>query len=475
MTQQRPNIIFITTDQHRYDSVGFNHNSHVRTAALDALAADGLVLDNCFVPTAVCAPTRASLMTGRYPCLHGQLSNGFTIRDGERLWWHDLAEAGYRTAGIGKMHVEPWDDPLGWEDNIRVEGKDWLTGTDEYVKFLRKHGYEFNRPRQAPEFASSHWSRGWLSPVPTEHYIDTYIGNRAVEYIEHVAQDERPLAAWISFCGPHHPVDPPAEYADRYADTPVPPHVFDPQELATKPPEQEQMFRWKGMTEEDRVRCWRYYWAMVELIDDQIGRIVSALQKTGRWNDTFIVFTADHGEMLWQHGMFDKAFAFYDDIYRVPALVRWPGHIEPGRYDGLVESIDLIPPLLEAGGRDVPLSLCGRNVLAMADGRETPRDTVLGQHFHMRMVRTKEAKLVAYAHRDYGELYDLRADPNEMTNLWDDPGSRELRAALYQSLVNRLIDATDPAFRQLPEPTNKGAYDGYLRQHTDLAARYLLP
>lgn len=269
-------IVVITTDQHRYDSVGFNHNPHVRTPNLDALAAEGIILDHCYTTSPVCAPSRGSLWTGRYPCLHGQRSNGFTMPAGETKWWEFLRDAGYRTAGIGKMHAEPWDDRLGFDDRIIIEGKDWLMGEDEYARFLHQRGYDFSRPRQAAAVRDLHWCSPRLSPVPTEHHIDTYITDRAVEYIVSHGREAGPLALWVSLCSPHHPIDPPAEYAERYASTPVPKHVIAGDEPQSKTPEQVDNWRWDVADEEIRAQSWRYYWATVELVDDQVGRVPAA-------------------------------------------------------------------------------------------------------------------------------------------------------------------------------------------------------
>ena len=202
---------------------------------------------------------------------------------------------------------------------------------------------------------------------------------------------------------------------------------------------------------------------------------MDALRETGRYDDALIVMTADHGEMLFQHGLFDKAFACYDDVYHVPALVRWPARVSPGRYGGLVEHVDLVPLLYKAAGLTPPLECSGADLLGMIAGTVPPRDSVLGQHFHMRMIRTRRAKLVNYAGRDYGELYDLDADPHEMRNLWGHAGSRGLREQLLKQLADRLTWAVDPAFRELEHPTNKGAYGDYLKRFDDLRIRFIKP
>ena len=131
MSRQKPNIIWITDDQHRYDSLGCNGNEVLQTPNIDKLAAEGVRFSNCFTVSPVCASTRGSFLTGRRPHIHGELSNGFSIAPGE-VWWPELlSEAGYLTASIGKQHLEPWDDDHGWDYRYIVEGKDFLKGDDE--------------------------------------------------------------------------------------------------------------------------------------------------------------------------------------------------------------------------------------------------------------------------------------------------------------------------------------------------------
>lgn len=470
-----PNIIWITDDQHRYDSLGCSGNHVVRTPHLDALAADGVRFTNCFSQSPVCAAQRASFLTGRYPHLHGQLSNGFTMAPGE-VWWTELLRAaGYLTAGIGKMHLEPWDDARGFEVRFIVEGKDFLMGDDEYAK-LCKAKYGFVRPKARYSERGLSMYHPTLSEVPYDDYIDTFVTDEAVRFLDRTKDDARPLALHVSLLSPHHPLDPPKEHFDRYADAPVPLHRFSPDEKRTKPPEQtKQMWFWDRANEEHRRRAWRSYYALVTLVDEQVGRLIEKLGEVGRLDDAFVVFTTDHGEMLFDHGLFDKAFAFYDPVIHVPAIVRWPRHLPAGTaVDGLVESTDLVATTLAAAGLDVPPFMTSRNLLPLMRGEvESVRDYAVTQHFNIRSIRTRDMKLVFYGGRDYGELYDLAADPDEMRNRWDDPACTGAKADLMRRLVDWTVWASDPKFRQLDEPTNKGAYPGYLKSWPDTEAHYL--
>ncbi len=470
-----PNIIWITNDQHRYDSLGCNGNDVLETPHLDALAAQGVRFTNCFSQSPVCAAQRACFLTGRYPHLHGQLSNGFTMAPGE-VWWPEiLSAAGYLTAGIGKMHLEPWDDPRGFEHRFIVEGKDFLLGEDEYARFC-KATYGFIRPRAKYAERGLSMVDPMPSEVPYEDYIDKFIADSALRFLDETRDDPRPLALHVSLLSPHHPLDPPTEYFDRYANKPVPPHRFDPAEKQAKPPEQTQhMWFWDRAGEAHRQRAWRSYYGLVTLVDDQVGRIIEKLGDVGRLDDAFIVFTTDHGEMLFDHGLFDKAFACYDPIIHVPAIVRWPGKLPAGAAcEALVESTDLVATTLGAAGLDVPKAMTSRDLLPLMRGEvETVRDYAVTQHFNIRSIRTGTMKLVFYGGRDYGELYDLEADPYEMHNRWDDPDFAAQKAELVRMLMDWTVWSSDPKFRQVPEPTNKGSYGGFLKAWPDTEAHYL--
>lgn len=320
---EAPNILFITVDQLRTDAVGAYGRCPAEgvTPTIDRIAAAGTRFTNCYTVSPVCAPARASLMTGRYPHCHGQISNGYMMDPREQFWWEHLESAGYDTAGIGKMHVEPWQDPLRFGHNVRVEGKDFR-GEDAYAQFLRERGYPFSRPRFAPGYAEKpFYSTDFIGVLSSGETIDEFIADHAVSYMESRGGTSKPFAAWVSFCNPHHPLDPPTEYYELFRDAPVPPHRYREDERERKPPEQHVHRAWDEIAESERLTAWRAYYACTRLVDDQIGRVLAALEASGEARRTIVVFTADHGEMLFDHGPFDKAFFFYDCVTNVPLVV----------------------------------------------------------------------------------------------------------------------------------------------------------
>ncbi len=475
MTDNRPNVIWITDDQHRYDCVGCNGNNVVETPHLDELADEGVRFTNCFTVSPVCASTRASLLTGRYPHIHGQLSNGFSMASTEKWWSELLSASGYLTACIGKLHLEPWDDDHGFDYRYIVEGKDFVKGDDEYAKFCsEKYGYR--RPKIKYAERGLRMFNPMLSEVPYEDYIDKFIADRALGYLDDTKDDGRPLALHVSLLSPHHPLDPPREYFDRYADKPVPEHVFDPSEKETRPETQSKfMWLWDRSGEEERQRAWRSYYGLVTLVDEQIGRIVRKLKEIGRYENSLIIFTSDHGEMLFDHGLFDKAFCFYDAVTHVPAIIRWPEKLPKGRMcESFIQNYDIVATTIAAAGLEVPDYMSSKDLIPlMRDKVDKVRDFVVTEHFNIRSIRTFDAKLVFYADRSYGELYDLIKDPDELNNLWDDTSYSRLKNELMRKLLDWSIFATDRRFRECEVVTNKGEYTGFLKHYSDTREHYL--
>jgi arylsulfatase len=235
---------------------------------------------------------------------------------------------------------------------------------------------------------------------------------------------------------------------------------YRPGELDDKPPYQRLDHEWAhnepgyfhtaGMTDDDRRQVTAAYYAMIELIDDQVGRMLETLEETGQLENTVVIFMSDHGEMLGDHGIYLKGPHFYDEAVHVPLVLSWPGRFKAGlKSDALVELIDLVPTLLEAACLDVPESVQGRSILPILLGDADPathREAVYAEYYnawtHKRaygtMLRTASEKIVVYHGIDAGELYDLEEDPNEFNNLWNDPA----RSAMKTRLLKRAFDAS---------------------------------
>lgn len=468
-----PNILWICTDQQRSDTIAALGNDAVRTQHVDRLVNDGVAFTNAFCQSPVCTPSRASFLTGRYARTTRCRQNGQRIPSSERLVPRILADAGYRCGLAGKLHLSSCA-------NGRVEDRiddgyadfhwshhpqpDWPE--NEYTQWLEAQGQSWDDLYSGPE--TNYVKEG----VPAEFHQTTWCAEKAVEFIR--ANRDRPWLFSVNFFDPHHPFDPPAEYLNRYdpADAPVPKRRDG--ELENKPVYQQLDAQWahndpgylaaSSLTVEDSQRITAAYYAMIELIDDQVGRMLAALDETGQRDNTLVVFMSDHGEMLGDHGLYLKGPHFYDEAVRVPLVVSWPAGYSRGvRVAGLVELVDLAPTLLEAAGVPPEAGMQGRSLSRIcrgeSDGAEH-RDYVYSEylnawthpHSYGTMYRTHEEKIVVYHTHETGELYDLERDPHEFNNLWDDPDRAEMKTRLLKAAFDAGVLTMDPL------PVRQGAF-----------------
>ncbi|HUU99021.1 MAG TPA: sulfatase-like hydrolase/transferase [Phycisphaerae bacterium] len=470
----RPNILWICTDSQRWDTLGCYGNPLVHTPHLDALAEEGIVFEQCFAQSPVCTPSRASFLTGRYPRTTRVRQNGQVMPKDEVLITHLLAEAGYTCGLSGKLHISacyPAQYPTG---EPRVEdgysafhwshhpSGDWAT--NEYNDWLAEQGVAFQTPPH-PE------SRFVKVGMPAEYHQTTWCAHKAINFIEAAAPADRPWLFSLNPFDPHDNFDPPADYLERYldrlADIPLP--NYTPGELDHKPIFQRidhrgayndpRNYPFPEMTDKDHRLVRAAYWAMIDLIDAQVGRVLAALERTGQRDSTIIIFTSDHGEMLGDHGVYLKGPYFYDPAVRVPLIVCCPALIPGGRRSAaLVELTDVAPTLLDAVGLPRHAGMQGRSLWPRLTGDADPnrhRADVYCEYYnalachkdpaaYATMLRTARHKLVVMHGQQPGELYDLAQDPAETHNLWDSPEHQEAKLALLQRLCDRMAWTADP-------------------------------
>ncbi len=491
------NVLLVTTDQQRADSIGAYGNPVCSTPTLDALAAAGTRFDAARTQHMLCQPARATILTGQYPSTHGVTCNGIDLPEraaGDSVATH-LAYAGYRTALFGKAHFasvyplvptgrlesvegsalmpDGWTGPyFGFEHaelvlfghNMRMAplqgGWNWCFGPApmglHYGRWLARHGARRDRELLAlmePEAAGAVWdhTQTWRNQLPEEEHPTTWVADRAIEWLRAV---DEPFFAWVSFTDPHHPMDPPAPWCDRYD----PADVLDvlpephPEEFDSKPGLHRAWTRGaRGTpfefanpggalyTREELARMTARYYGMVTQLDHQIGRILSVLDERGVGDDTLVVVTTDHGEFLGHHQMIFKGPIHYDDLLRVPLIVRGPGFAAGEVVRDPVGTIDLAPTALRAVGVAVPDAMEGRPLL---DGpREyvlTENDFDIGFRVRLRTITTHRYKLTVDLDVEAnGELYDLDDDPGELVNRWSDPAYGSTRSDLAATLDER--------------------------------------
>ena len=458
---QKPNILILMTDQQRPDSLGCYGNPVARTPNIDALARDGVVFDNCYVQNPLCCPARYSLLTGRYPHAHGVRSNWFQPNDGETSFGHQLKRVGYRTSLIGKMHFTPWHDCFGFDGRIIAEAKFDTECPDDYEHFLNKHGWSRKDlyDLESDEYVQN--ATAVKSKLPADLHIDSFVGRSVCEYLRRVSG---PFCCFASFLSPHNPYDPPAPYDTLFDNVPLPPRNMTENEIDRKPPEAYQYIntrlKWPFTTDElseEQVRTTKaHYYATCTLIDDWVGRIVDVLKKTGAYENTIIVFTSDHGDLLGDHGLVYKQ-CFYEQSVRVPLIVHGPQFFAGKRVDDLVEAIDLFSTFCELGGAWQGRGRQGKSLVPLL--HDTPgyrhRDAAFSENYFGTMVRWENYKMIYYPGKPYGELYDLTADPDEQINLWEDLEGSDVKNHLKSLLLEWAFASRDP----LPPPVRRDHFD----------------
>ena len=453
----RPNIIFIITDQQRYDTICSLGYSHMDTPHLDRLVSEGATFSQCHVTAASCAPARASLFKGYYPHTTGILKNADRWR---RSWIELLNESGYHCTNIGKMHSWPFETPLGFDERYVVENKDrYLEGRyyfDEWDKALRFRGLVKQQRelyRQLPDYRDRIGAFEWNLPEDT--HPDTFVGQMATWWLKSHPKTE-PLFLQVGFPGPHPPYDPVPRYAEPYLQKDLPLLDVTAEELENQPPpfkelrihnnaiDHDSVVLPLDPTHEQRHRQRAYYLANVTMIDEQVGEIMSTLESCDYLENTVVIFTSDHGDCLTDHGHSQK-WTMYDAITRVPLIAWAPGRIPAGlEIDGLCQQMDLGPTILNLANIPIPETLEAiplNEALSGAawEGRdhvyaEQARDGILTDTDFMTMVRNRDWKLVHFLDEPFGQLFNLAADPDEVVNLWDSPEHADRKEQLLAVL-----------------------------------------
>jgi arylsulfatase len=485
-----PNVLLITTDEQRYDTLGGTSGGRVRTPHLDALAARGTRFTRGYIQNPVCLPSRACLMTGRYVHQHGvdHMRPAIGTTPGLPPWETTVMErlrgAGYATAAFGKIHMMP---PRGLDEMQLTMGKGarWTVASGSplgpsqlgpvYAAWLeqkRPGAYEeIYAQRRRPEYREQ--AGAVVNTLAADEYVDRWIGENTWEYLDRMADDpDRPFFAWCGFCGPHPPYDPPEPYASMYPvdEVPLPALLHARQRNVPRVDGPGRFDRADGEALVRRIIA--YYWGMMTFIDDMLGRITAVLTRRGLWDTTLVVFTTDHGAMIGDFGQTGKG-NFMEQVIRVPLLVVPPGAPPraadrvPGRaYDGLVEHVDLVPTILDYAGLAQPGELPGRSLRPVLEGRPgdvAPKEYVVCEHGvvqgdgavrRLQCLRTARYKYVfngapagpgASGHAV--ELYDLETDPLELVNVAADPAYAHQVALHAELLIDHRLRTESNAWK----------------------------
>ena len=459
-TTRRPNIILITTDQQRSDTLGCNGNSWIRTPNIDALAARGVNFQRAFVQNTICIPSRACIQTGRYIHQHGLTYMENTIDDtpGLPAWeitfMERLQTAGYHTGAFGKLHMMPhkgfhemqvcggkgarWTKSAGLEIGLGPLGRDYAAWLEAKNPGAYERIYE---QRRGPEYKK--YRTAISNILKPDEYVDYWCAQNTIDFIER--DHGKPFFAWCGFCGPHDPMDPPKPYDTVYPHDNmwVPENAFYNRDgsKADIAPEQLAMIR----------RYSSHYHGQITFIDEQIGRVVEALRKRKLFDDTLIIVTSDHGEMLWEFGRTAKCL-FYEAVIRVPLIVVPPGGApRPAATTGVVEVFDIAPTVLDYASCEVPRIMAARSLRGMIERGEKGKEFAISMFFDEK--RAARGVCVRSERFTYGqwtqsgsrglfvdEFFDLQKDPFERHNAINDPAYREEIERHKHMLINRMLE-----------------------------------
>lgn len=515
-TKIRPNIILITSDQQRGDSYGYAGRG-VHTPHLDRLKAGGTWLKNCITPNLICQPSRASILTGMLPLTHGVCDNGFDLdpnlaADG---FGGTLSKAGYSTAFIGKAHLssrrttQPTGTPECQTSSTDYD-EDWFgpyMGFQQVELAVHGHFHRMRNPLRPPagqHFERWFFSRGggddawdlwgkelddgvecpktWHSMLPPAWHSSSWVADRAIERLGAESGKAEPFAMWISFPDPHYSFDCPVPWSlihrpEEVEISPTHKRTFDGRpwyhqaSLESKPKIQNpEELKWRSegsrtppLQDSQLRKMTANYFGMIALVDHNVGRILSRLQDLGLTEDTLVVYTSDHGDLLGDHGLYQKGPTPYEGLLNVGAVFSGPG-IPAGRtVSDPASTLDLAGTFYDYAGVPQPNEGQTRSLRPLIDGASgASRDFALsewrlmpfrtGIELDLRTVRTRRHKLTIDLLSDAGELYDLEDDPTEMSNRFDDPGA----AKIQKELTDMIRSRPGPLLDTFPEPTAPG-------------------
>ncbi len=452
-----PNVLFIMSDQHHADCMSITgRRQNVRTPNLDKLAGKGIRFGMAYSNNPVCSPSRICFHTGQYCHTHGMLGNINFEFNGEPL--NDtismrFRKHGYQTALIGKAHmVKKWDD-AGYEyirycDLCDADRKDVLK--HHYFKYLVDNGVAdlYEDGVLPPEHPYTKKQYG-VAKLPFEHTNEHWTGNEAIKFFNERNRN-KPFFAHVSFERPHPNYLIAEKIKDMYnpEEIELPESIIDAFEhdFTSKPPEIRNHFRGLLKNKEELKKILAAYYTLINVIDAEIGRIIDCLKENGDFNNTIIVYTADHGDFAGDHGVYRKNIGTYESIHRIPFILKYPGCPAMVMKNTIIEAIDMYPTLCELCGIPAPAEVDGKSLLPVIAGTSPGKEAAIsewdshcGYVTMVNSIRSKEYRLTYYGSDSIrGELYHTAKDFMEIRNLWNDPEYKDIKIDLLQKLLDRI-------------------------------------
>ncbi|ANY72014.1 arylsulfatase [Paenibacillus ihbetae] len=471
-SQERPNMLLITVDQMRFDCLSIAGHPVVETPNLDELARTGVRFSRAYSATPTCVPARAAIFTGQSQRTHGRV--GYQDRvpwKYEKTLPGELAQAGYHTQCVGKMHVYPARSLMGFHNVVLHDGylhhnrnnhsipmQEHYDQVDDYVPWLRERVPGADLIDLGLDCNASTVARPWH--LPEMLHPTNWTVTQSIDFLRR-RDPGKPFFLWMSFVRPHPPFDPPQAYLDLYEEAEIPePPVGDWAEKEDVSQAGLSPVTGRGLVPKRRLRkAMAAYYALITHLDHQIGRFLQALHEYGELNNTVIVFTSDHGELLGDHHLFRKSLP-YEGSAHVPFIVNDPGNrlgLKRGLVaDQLVELRDIMPSLLEAAGVPVPDTVEGQSIWGLASAEQGGKKGAVAWRSHLHgehaqglqsshWVTDGKAKFIWYSQTGEEQFFDLEHDPQELHNAIEDEPHQE-RINHWRSVLVRELEGREEGY-----------------------------
>ena len=484
---KKPNILLITSDQQHWNTIGA-FNPEIRTPNLDRLAREGTAFTRAYCPNPTCTPTRASIITGMYPSQHGAWTLGTKLLEDRHTVGEDFSRAGYRTALVGKAHFQPL---RGTEAYPSLEAYPLLQDLAywrqfngpfygfDHVELARNHTNEPHVGQHYAIWMEEQGCRNWRDyylpptgtmdrdmrhrwPIPEKYHYNAWIADRTNALLDRYKEQDDSFFLWASFFDPHPPYLVPEPWDRMYDPEQLTIPTAAPGEHENNPPhfgktqEEKPDFSYLKETgfgihgyhshlkpEDERKRLVATYYGMISMMDEYIGRILERLDELGLAENTIVVFTTDHGHFFGQHGLQAKGGFMYEDLIKLPFIVRYPGKVPAGTVSPAIQSlVDLAPTFLSLAGLEIPQGMTGVDQSEVWMGRKSnARDHAICEFrhepstIHQKTFVDERYKITVYYNQEYGEIFDLKEDPGELRNLWNDPAAAGLKSGLLLKYI----------------------------------------
>jgi len=445
------NILLITSDSQRTDTLGCMGSPFACSPHLDALAGQGVLFTQAHSASPVCMPARCSIMTGLHAPLHACMENGLERREDVLFFTDTLKQAGYTTLMAGKTHFGPV--PPSFDIQLIAKGEKNSNADDMYARELLQRGYARS---------SSH-----PNPVPEKDCLESLIVDKTIESLEKLKKNGKPFFAFCSLLSPHSPVDPPGKWmTDSIFKGTIPPPRFRPGEWETLPeslrefcgipnPAQNEM-KFPGNIQEaqgniagklgmDEMTSYReLYYRSAAYVDSLVGRLMDFLDAAGLRKNTLVIFTSDHGLQNFDHGFNDK-HNYYDESFRVPFIMSLPGLLPENEKRGFASHVDIAPTVIAAAGGSCDYANGFDLFTPLARREELPRHFAAASLYGSLALVTEHWKLEHYYLDNVTRLFDRRNDPGETRDIAAVPGYAEVQASLSHALLLWRSGLTDIA------------------------------